>query len=156
MAALVYELAPEYPEVEVQIVPGISAALSAAALLGAPLTNDFAVISLSDLLTPWEEIERRLTGAADGGLVLCLYNPASTRRRSHLERACDIILKHRPEDTVCGVVRNAGREGESSRLTTLGELRKEEADMFTTVIIGNASTVLIGEKMITPRGYRHD
>jgi precorrin-3B C17-methyltransferase len=156
MAALVYELSPAYPEVEILIVPGITAALSAAALLGSPLTNDFAVISLSDLLTPWEEIERRLDAAAGGGLVLCLYNPASTRRRDHLERACGIVLRHRPPDTVCGLVRNAGREGESSRLTTLGELQKEEADMFTTVIIGNASTVLIGEKMVTPRGYRHD
>jgi precorrin-3B C17-methyltransferase len=156
MASLVYELAPEYPAVEVLIVPGITAALSAAALLGSPLTNDFAVISLSDLLTPWDEIGRRLAGAAAGGLVLCLYNPASARRKDHLGRACDIVLERRPEDTVCGVVRNAGREGETSRLTTLGELRKEEADMFTTVIIGNASTVLIGGKMVTPRGYRHD
>jgi precorrin-3B C17-methyltransferase len=156
MAALVYELAPEYPAVEVLIVPGITAALSAAAILGSPLTNDFAVISLSDLLTPWDEIERRLAAAAAGGLVLCLYNPASTKRKDHLERACDIVLKHRPGDTVSGVVRNAGREGEASRLTTLGELRKEEADMFTTVIIGNASTVLIGGKMVTPRGYRRD
>ncbi|MDR3160733.1 MAG: precorrin-3B C(17)-methyltransferase [Spirochaetaceae bacterium] len=156
MAALVYELAPEYPEVEVVIVPGITAALSAAAILGSPLTNDFAVISLSDLLTPWDEIERRLAAVAAAGLVLCLYNPASAKRRSHLKRACDIVLRRRPEDTVCGLVRNAGREGESSRFLSLGELRDAEADMFTTVVIGNASTALIGERMVTPRGYRHD
>ncbi|MDR2630476.1 MAG: precorrin-3B C(17)-methyltransferase [Spirochaetaceae bacterium] len=154
LAGPVYCLAPEYPGVEVVVVPGITAALSAAALLGAPLTNDFAVISLSDLLTPWEEIEARLSAAAAGGFPLCLYNPGSAGRRGHLAKACDIVLDYRGVNTVCGVVSRAGREGEKSRITSLGELRNQPVDMFTTVIIGGAGTALIGGKMVTPRGYR--
>jgi precorrin-3B C17-methyltransferase len=156
LAGPVYELAPEYEGVEVVVVPGITAALSAAALLGAPLTNDFAVISLSDLLTPWEEIAARLSAAASAGFPLCLYNPGSTQRTGHLAKACDIILPYRGPAAVCGIVSCAGREGETSRITTLGELRNHRADMFTTVIVGGAKTGVVGGKMVSPRGYRRD
>ena len=109
MAGPVLELAPQFPEVEIQVVPGVTAALAGAAVLGAPLMHDFAVLSLSDLLTPWEVIRRRLELAAQGDFVLCLYNPSSRRRRDHLRMACDIVLAHRGPETVCGWVRNAGR-----------------------------------------------
>jgi precorrin-3B C17-methyltransferase len=154
MAGLVYELSPAYPGVEIVVIPGISAALSGAALLGAPLTNDFAVISLSDLLTPWETIVKRLEGAGTGDFVICLYNPASRNRRDYLAKACDILLRCRKPETICGVVRNAGRQEEQSCIITLEELRAYEADMFTTVFIGNSATELIGGKMVQPRGYR--
>ena len=112
MAGPVLELAPQFPEVEIQVVPGVTAALAGAAVLGAPLMHDFAVLSLSDLLTPWEVIRRRLELAAQGDFVLCLYNPSSRRRRDHLRMACDIVLAHRGPETVCGWVRNAGRAQE--------------------------------------------
>ena len=134
-------------------VPGITAALSGAAVLGAPLMHDFAVISLSDLLTPWEVIEKRLDCAGAGDFVLCLYNPMSKKRRDHLRRACDILLTHRSGDTVCGWVKNIGREGQEHRLLTLAELREEQVDMFTTVFIGSQSTREISGRMVTPRGY---
>ena len=153
MASLVYELASEYPPVEIGVIPGITAALSGAALLGSPLGDDFAVISLSDLLTPPETVEARLTAAAGGGFGICLYNPASKRRRRGLAKACDIILRFRGGDTVCGVVRNAGRAGERVFLTDLKNLRDYEADMFSTVFIGNSKTRRINGKMVTPRGY---
>ncbi|MFP3090141.1 precorrin-3B C(17)-methyltransferase [Treponema sp. TIM-1] len=156
LAGPVYELAPEYAGVEILVIPGITAALAAAALLGAPLTNDFAVISLSDLLTPWEVIAARLSAAAAAGFPLCLYNPGSTKRKGHLEKACDIILGCRSTETVCGIVSCAGREGEQSRIMSLGELRNQKADMVTTVIVGGAETGLIGGKMVTLRGYRRD
>jgi len=153
MAGPLLQLGREFPEVEVEVVPGVTAALAGAAVLGAPLAHDFCVISLSDLLTPWEVIEKRLTCAAEGDFSLCLYNPASRRRTEHLRRACGILLKSRPAETVCGWVRNAGREGEERRLLTLGELRLEQVDMFTTVFVGASSTRLIGGRMVTPRGY---
>lgn len=153
MAGPVLELAEQYPEVEVQVVPGITAALAGAAVLGAPLMHDFAVISLSDLLTPWEMIEKRLDRAGEADFVLCLYNPASRKRTDHLRRACDILLRHRGADTVCGWVRSIGRTGQESGILTLAELRDFQADMFTTVFIGSASTRNIGGRMVTPRGY---
>ena len=143
-----------YPEVEVAVVPGITAALSGAAVLGAPLGHDFCVVSLSDLLTPWETISRRLECAAAGDFALCLYNPASRKRRDYLRRACEILLRHRSGDTVCGWVRNIGREGQESRLLTLRELREEQVDMFTTVFVGSSTTILAEGHMVTPRGYR--
>ena len=153
LAGLALELAPEYPGVEVRIVPGVTAALSGAARLGAPLGHDFCVISLSDLLTPWDVIEKRLQCAAEADFALCLYNPAS-KRRSRLSRACDIVLQYRAGDTVCGLTRNIGRDGQSSRILTLRELRDAQTDMFTTVFIGSSSTKLVDGRMVTPRGYR--
>lgn len=153
MAGPVLELAPQFPEVEIQVVPGVTAALAGAAVLGAPLMHDFAVLSLSDLLTPWEVIRRRLELAAQGDFVLCLYNPSSRRRRDHLRMACDIVLAHRGPETVCGWVRNAGRAQEEHQVLTLGELQEAQVDMFTTVFIGSAATRRIGDRMVTPRGY---
>ncbi|MDR2485072.1 MAG: precorrin-3B C(17)-methyltransferase [Treponema sp.] len=155
MASLAYELAPEYPGVEIEVIPGISAALSGAALLGAPLANDFVVISLSDLLTPWETIVTRLEAAAAADFAICLYNPASKKRRDYLAKACDILLRYRKPETVCGVVRNIGRAEEQSRIMGLGELRAYEADMFCTVFIGAGAAAVIHGKMVQPRGYRH-
>jgi precorrin-3B C17-methyltransferase len=155
MASLVYELSPEFPTVSIAVVPGITAALSGAALLGSPLGHDFAVISLSDLLTPWDLIERRLRAIAAGDLAICIYNPASNGRREHLKRSCDILLEILPPDRVCALVRNIGRADEGYTLTSLGELRTMHTDMHTTVFIGNANTRVINGKMVTPRGYRH-
>lgn len=154
MAGLIYELAEEYPPMEIEIVPGVTAASSGAAVLGAPLMHDFAVISLSDLLTPWDKIENRLRAAAMADFVICLYNPASRKRAGHLARACEIIMEHQDGSTVCGYVRNIGREGEAAELTTLSGLAAAELDMFTTVFIGNTETCVINGRMVTPRGYR--
>ncbi|QOX63591.1 precorrin-3B C(17)-methyltransferase [Anoxybacterium hadale] len=156
MAGLMYEVAQQYDPVEIEIISGITAACSGAAVLGAPLIHDFAVISLSDLLTPWERIEKRLECAALADFVICLYNPSSHKRKDYLQKACDIILKHRTNDNLCGYVRNIGREGESATLLTLSELRDAQVDMFTTVFIGNSQTKEINGKMVTPRGYRID
>ena len=118
------------------------------------MTHDFAVISLSDLLTPWEKIEKRLEAAAAADFVICLYNPRSHSRADYLQRACDILLRQKSPDTVCGFVQNIGREGERAVTLTLKELRDStEVDMFTTVFIGNEETTLIDGKMVTPRGY---
>ena len=154
MAALIYELRGESLEPEVEVIPGLTAACSGAALLGAPLTHDFAVISLSDRLTPWEKIEKRLEYAAKADLSIVLYNPASRGRPEHLRRACDILLKILPEDRPCAVAQHIGREGEKRRFFTLKELRDADVDMFCTVFIGNESTKMIGGNMVTPRGYR--
>jgi len=154
MAGLIIELAPQFPPVEVEVIPGVTAATAGAAVLGAPLMNDFAVVSLSDLLTPWEEIEKRLRAASMCGFALCLYNPSSRRRAGYLKRACEIILESRGVETVCGYVRNIGRAGQASRILTLRELAEAEADMFTTVFVGTAGTRVVGGKMVTPRGYR--
>lgn len=153
MAGLCYELAGKYPSVDIEVIPGISAAFGGAAVLGAPLMHDFAVISLSDLMTPWEKIEKRLELAAEADFVICLYNPSSKKRAGYLRRACDILLRHKPASTVCGTVRNIGREGEESHVLTLGELRDTAVDMFTTVYIGNEQTMQLGGSMVTPRGY---
>ena len=154
LAGLALELAPDYPGVDVQIIPGVTAALSGAARLGAPLGHDFCIISLSDLLTPWKIIEKRLQCAADADFVICLYNPSSKHRRDYLRRACDIVLHFRGENTICGLARNIGRNGESTKILTLSELRNTETDMFTTVFIGSSSTKQIAGRMVTPRGYR--
>ncbi|MGX8705802.1 MAG: precorrin-3B C(17)-methyltransferase [bacterium] len=154
MAGLIFELRGEDASVEVEVVGGLTAATSGGCRLGAPLTHDFAVISLSDLLTPWETIERRLDCAAAGDFGIALYNPRSVKRADYLQRACDIVLRHQSPETVCGVVRNIGREGEETRVMTLRELRDYEADMFTTAFIGNSATKVIDGRMVTPRGYR--
>jgi precorrin-3B C17-methyltransferase len=153
MAGLVLELAAQYPQVEIVVVPGVTAALAGAALLGAPLAHDFAVISLSDLLTPWEQIEKRLDCAAAGDFCIALYNPSSKKRSNHLARACKILLRHKSKDTLCGLVENIGRDGEQKEIMTLEALRDAQVNMFTTVFIGNAETKEIMGRMVTPRGY---
>ena len=156
MSGLIYELSEKYPEVEIEIVPGVSAVISGAAILGAPLMHDFAVISLSDLLTPWEKIEKRLLCAAEADFVICLYNPSSMKRKDYLQRACDLVLRFAAPETVCGIAKNIGREGESTEILTLAQLRDTEVDMFSTIFIGNSQTRALGGKMVTPRGYRHE
>ena len=155
MASLLYEVAAEYEDIEVCVVAGVSAMLSGGALVGAPLGHDFAVISLSDLLTPWEKIEKRLECAAIGDFAVCLYNPSSKKRHDYLQKACDIMLRHRDTKTVCAIARNIGRDGEEYAVMTLSELRDYKADMFTTVFIGNSQTREIKGKMVTPRGYKN-
>lgn len=154
MSGLIYELSEEFPEVEIEVVAGVTAALAGGAVLGAPLTHDFAVISLSNLLTPWELIEKRLECAAMGDFCIALYNPSSKKRSDHLQKACDILLRHKSPETMCGYVRNIGREGGTAVVMPLRELREASVDMFTTVFIGNAQTRCIGGKLVTPRGYR--
>ena len=153
MAGLIYELSHEEPSVIIEIVPGVTAAQSGGAVLGAPLMQDYAVISLSDLLVSWETIEKRLRGAAIGDFAVVLYNPSSHKRSDHLKRACDILLECRSGETVCGIVKNIGRDGESSEILTLSQLRETAVDMFTTVFIGSSTTRAVGGKMVTPRGY---
>ena len=138
---------------EVEIIPGITAACSGAAVLGAPVSHDLCIISLSDLLTPWNLIEKRLKAAAEGDFCIVLYNPASHKRADYLKRACEILMSVCSPDTVCGFVRNIGREGTECKICTLRELADEKADMFVTVFIGNSMTKSVNGKMITPRGY---
>ena len=146
MAGLLLELGAEYPQVELEFVPGVTAAVSGAAILGAPLMHDFAVISLSDLMTPWELIAQRLSAAAKADFVICLYNPSSKKRADYLSRACE-------GSNLCGVVSNIGREGMYSRICTLQELQQIQTDMFSTVFIGNSQTKEVNGRMVTPRGY---
>lgn len=154
MAGPILELAKGFPGVEVEVLPGLTAALSGAAVLGAPLMNDWCVISLSDHLTPWSVIEKRLQAAAYGDFAVCLYNPMSRQRPEHLRRACEILQKAgKPADTVCGWVQNIGREGQTHKLLSLYELQNETVDMFTTVFIGNSCTKKIAGRMVTARGY---
>lgn len=154
MAGLMLEIGTAYPDCTVEIIPGVTAALAGAAVLGAPLMHDFAVISLSDLLTPWETIARRLRGAAAADLGICIYNPASKKRADYLTRACDILLTELEESRICGIVSQIGRAGQNSGIMTLRELRDCRVDMFTTVFIGNSNTKDINGMMVTPRGYR--
>lgn len=155
MAGLMYEVCESYPEIEIEVVPGITAACAGAAVLGAPLIHDFAVISLSDLLTPWEKIEKRLELAAQADFCICLYNPSSKKRADYLQKACDIMLHSKSPDTPCGTVQNIGRDGECGDVCTLAQLREMQVDMFTTVFIGNSQTRVIHGKMVTPRGYEN-
>ena len=154
MAGLIIELVGETASIEIEVIPGVTAALSGAALLGSPIGNDFAVISLSDLLTPWETIEKRLHAAGAGDFAICLYNPGSKKRIEQFGVACDILLEYFPEDRLCGVVHNIGRENQHSYLTTLGKLRDIKVDMTTTVFIGDSRIKKIGDRMVAPRGYR--
>lgn len=155
MSGLMYEVGVNYPEVELEIIPGVTAATGGAAVLGAPLIHDFCLISLSDLLTPWEKIEARLLAAAQADFVVCLYNPSSKKRHDYLEKACDLMMQYKAPETVCGIVGNIGRDGEAMKVMTLEELKTTKVDMFTTVFVGNSQTKNINGKMVTPRGYKN-
>ena len=154
MSGLILELAQQYPQVEIEIISGVTAATAGASVLGAPLMHDFALVSLSDWLTPWEIIEQRLRHAAQADFVICLYNPSSKSRADYLKRACAVVLEWQKPDTVCGIVENIGRNGQAARILTLEALRDTAVNMFTTVWIGNSKTKVIAGKMVTPRGYR--
>jgi precorrin-3B C17-methyltransferase len=161
MASLMFELREEYcdekaedPRFYITVIPGITAASSGAAELGAPLNHDFCVISLSDLLTPWELIEKRLRAAAEGDFAIAIYNPSSKKRHDYLQKACDILLETIEGARPCGYVRSIGRDGEEYRTCTLAELRGEQVYMFTTVFIGNSQSRINGGRLITPRGYK--
>ncbi|MGI6211547.1 MAG: precorrin-3B C(17)-methyltransferase [Anaerovoracaceae bacterium] len=157
MAGLLLELSEQYDGVAIEVVSGVTAALSGGAVLGAPIGHDFCVISLSDLLTPWELIEKRLRLAGEGDFAIAIYNPRSKKRSDYLDRACRILMESKSPDTVCGWVKNIGREGETSRVVKLRDLADEPVDMFTTVFIGTRTTREIAGKMVTPRGYeRHE
>ena len=153
MAGVLLELGAEYPQVELEFVPGVTAAVSGVEILGAPLMHDFAVISLSDLMTPWELIAQRLAAAAKADFVICLYNPSSKKRADYLKRACEILLNDRKGSNLCGIVSNIGREGMCSKICTLEELKQIQTDMFTTVFVGNSQTREVNGRMVTPRGY---
>lgn len=155
MAALVYELRGEETKPEIEVIPGLTAACSGAAVLGAPLTHDFAVISLSDRLTSWDKIETRLRAAAAADLSIVLYNPVSKGRPDHLRRACEVLLEILPEDRPCAIAQYIGREGQNRRMLTLGQLKDAQADMFCTIFIGNEMTRMISGNMVTPRGYKN-
>ena len=153
MASLIYELLCEYPGVEVEVIPGITAALGGSAILGAVVNHDFCTISLSDYLTPRELIRKRLECAAISDMVIVLYNPGSRLRTDALKEACEILMEKTGGDRLCGVVRNIGREGEEYRIMTLSELKEYRADMYTTVFIGNSQSRVVNGRLITPRGY---
>lgn len=175
MASLIYELAPEYRktgnvsgsnklvcneinssescDIDIEVIAGITAASSGAAVLGAPLNHDFCTISLSDLLTPWEVIEKRLRMASEGDFVIALYNPSSHKRADYLNRACKILMEVVPQDRACGYVKNIGRNDTVVWTGTLEELSNEQVDMFTTCYIGNSNSFIRDGKLITPRGY---
>ncbi|SHI67830.1 precorrin-3B C(17)-methyltransferase [Lutispora thermophila] len=140
--------------IDVEVIPGITAASAAAAVLGAPIMHDFAVISLSDLMTPWELISKRIEYAAQGDFVICLYNPKSKNRSGYINIARDIVMKYRDANTPVGIVKNVGRTGQTSVIATLENMLNNEIDMFTVVLIGNSQTYIEKGKMITPRGYR--
>ena len=154
LASLILEMSADYTDTEIEIVPGITAASSGAAVLGAPLNHDFCVISLSDLLTPWEKIEQRLRCAAMGDFAIAIYNPSSHKRGDYLKRACDILLEYMDGDRACGYVENIGREGTKAVTCFLRELRDTRVNMFTTVFIGSSGTKIINGKLVTKRGYR--
>ena len=154
MAAIAYQVADEMDaEIDIEVIPGITAASSAAAILGAPLTHDTALISLSNRLTPWELIEKRLDAAAESDMVIALYNPKSHGRPDLIEKAFKIMGKHKDPNTVVGVVRNIGRKDQDSWISSMKDFDFSRIDMFCTVVIGNSKTYALDGKMITPRGY---
>lgn len=157
MAGIVFEVAaqrapgPDAPEI--RVIPGITAAASAAALMGAPLMHDFAAISLSDLMTPLNLIYKRVDAAASADFVICLYNPKSKKRSGYLTEACRIAGRYRAGDTPCGIASHIGRPAEQWMLTNLNGLPDADVDMFSIVIIGNSQTRMLDNRMVTPRGY---
>ncbi len=156
LAGLIFELLEKeglLSQIDVEVIPGIPAFVACAAKLGAPLMHDFASVSLSDLMTPWETIEKRLIACGEGDFVTVIYNPRSKNRRWQLKEAIGILKRFRRDDTPVGIVRNVTREGEKIVLTTLGGMKFEDIDMFTLVIIGNSMTRKIHKYMVTPRGY---
>ena len=154
MAGIIYQMADEMgSDIEIETIPGVTAASAAASILGAPLMHDLAIISLSDLLTPIDLIMKRIDRASDGDMVIALYNPKSKKRTDHLQKAVEIIGRYRTADTPVGIVRNAGRNDESRTITRLGGIDYDEVDMFCTVIIGNSQSYVSNGRMITPRGY---
>ncbi|EAC2627786.1 precorrin-3B C(17)-methyltransferase [Listeria monocytogenes] len=154
MAGLVLELAEKSnPDLEVKVIPGITASIGAAAVLGAPIMHDFCHISLSDLMTPWEVIEKRLTHAAMADFVVCFYNPRSKGRANHLANAFQKMMEYKSGDTVVGIVKDVGRKEERKIITTMRDIDYELVDMTTMVIVGNKETYVKNGKMITPRGY---
>jgi len=155
MAGLALELAyKENIDLPIEIIPGIPAANAAAAVLGAPLMHDYAVISLSDLLTPWEIIEKRVKYATEADFVIALYNPMSSQRDWQLKKASDIILRHKSPNTPVGIVKDVSREDESVILTTLDKMATHPIDMTTIIIIGNSTTFVYRNYMVTRRGYQ--
>lgn len=154
MAGLAYELSTEFKEVSLRTIAGVTAALSGGALLGAACGNDVCLISLSDYHTSWEDIEKRLIAVANCDFVIALYNPRSKARPDSLKKACELLLSVLPQDRICGVAENIGREDEKTTVLTLAELVEFDANMFSTVFIGNSKTIKINNNMVTPRGYR--
>ncbi len=157
MAGLIFELIDKknlVNKIKIEVIPGVSAFNAAASLLGAPIMHDFAVISLSDLLTPWDLIEKRLEKASEGDFVICIYNPRSKKRVGHFNKAIEIIKKHKKLDTPCGIVKNALRDDQVITITTLENALNEDIDMNTVIIIGNSQTKIIDfNYIVTPRGY---
>lgn len=156
LAGLAFELNKEFEGVEVEVIPGVTAAISGGALLGAPLIHDFCLISLSDRMTSMETIEKRLRAAAESDMVIVIYNPESKSRSGYLRHAAEILLEIIEENRVCGIARNIAREGQGYQVMTLKDLLNAEADMFCTVFIGNSSTTAIDGHMVTPRGYKSE
>lgn len=156
LTGLMLTIAPDYKKVQVKVIAGVTAALSGAALIGAPLIHDFAVISLSDLLTPWRKIKKRLVCAAIGDFCISIYNPGSKKRADYLQKACEILLKYKAESTPCAIAKNIGRNGEGYTIYTLFELKDIKVGMFETVFIGNSMTKVIDGKLVTPRGYSNE
>lgn len=155
MAAPMLEIGKKYSDIDVIIIPGMTAANTGAAVLGSPLNHDYCVISLSDLLTPWEVIEKRLKAAIEGDFAIALYNPSSHKRADYLEKACDIMFNAgASKQRACGYVENIGRAGTRKKVCTLEELRNEKVNMFTTVFIGNSQSEIYEDKLITKRGYQ--
>ena len=155
MAGIIYQIADELNAgIEIETVPGVTAASAAASVLGAPLMHDLSIISLSDLMTPLDLIMKRIDCAGISDMIVCLYNPKSKKRIDYVEQAADILMKYRKKETPVGIVRNAGRNDESKHITTLGELKDADIDMFSIVIVGNSQTYVSNGRMITPRGYK--
>ncbi|PID72745.1 MAG: precorrin-3B C(17)-methyltransferase [Desulfobulbus propionicus] len=154
LAGLVFELAQSTDsKVKIEVIPGIAALNGCASILGAPLMHDFAAISLSDLMTPWEVIEKRVEAAGQADFVIAIYNPKSKKRTTQIVRTREILLNYRAPETPVGIVQGASRDNQSVVLSTLGEMLEQEIGMQTTVLIGNSQTFIWNDKMITPRGY---